>query len=306
MLAAGAVVLGSVAVWQGRIAQQQATRVRAQSILASAAAANDPLLKALLLDEIAEVPELPGRLGIAHEVASTPLPIRVFRGHEGPLQSAAFSPDGTRIVTGATDGVRIWRITGGEELRTDGGHEDWVRSATFSPNGTRILTASDDRSARLWSIDGSGEPVVLSGHEDWVWTAAFSPDGDRVVTASRDGTARVWPADGTEAPVVLSGHVNQVRSAAFSPDGTRVVTASEDGSARVWQADGTGDSLILRGHADDVLGAAFDPDGTRWLPHRPTARCACGAHGTGSRSWSSAAIRAPCMTSVSARQVTAS
>ena len=170
MLAAGAVVLGSVAVWQGRIAQQQATRVRAQSILA-AAAANDPLLKALLLDEIAEVPELPGRLGIAHEVASTPLPIRVFRGHEGPLQSAAFSPDGTRIVTGATDGVRIWRITGGEELRTDGGHEDWVRSATFSPNGTRILTASDDRSARLWSIDGSGEPVVTE------WARGLGVDG---------------------------------------------------------------------------------------------------------------------------------
>ncbi len=255
--------LRDLAIEAEQEAKRQAMRVRSHSILVSAAAAPDPLLKALLLDEIAEVRELPGRLSIAHDAASTPLPIRIFRGHEGPVKSAVFSPDGTRIVSGGSDGVRIWNIDGGETLHTHGGHEDWVQTAVFSPDGTRILTASDDRTARLWRVDGSGEPVVLSGHLRYVTTAAFSPDGDRVVTASLDGTARVWPAAGTEAPVVLSGHVDEVYLAAFSPDGTRVITASADATARVWQADGTGNLLILRGHTDGVFGAAFSPDGTR-------------------------------------------
>ena len=51
--------MGSLAVWQGVKAQRQAVRVRANSILVSAAAATDPLLKAQLVLELADLPELP-------------------------------------------------------------------------------------------------------------------------------------------------------------------------------------------------------------------------------------------------------
>ncbi len=189
-------------------------------------------------------------------------------GHANRVRSAAFSPDGTRIVTAALDKTaRIWdAATGkpiGEPLR---GHDDIVFSAALSPDGQRIVTASWDKTARIWdALTGKpiGEP--LKGHEGRVYGAAFSPDGKRIVTASADQTARIWDAAAGE-PIgePLRGHDADVASAAFSPDGKRFVTASGDRTARIWDA-ATGQPIgePLRGHDDIVFSAAFSPDGQR-------------------------------------------
>ena len=279
------IVLGSLAMWQGIRAQRQAMRVRANGILASAAAAEDPLLKALLVFEIADLPELPGRLRIAQEAASSPLPIATFRGHGlYPPNAAAFSPDGSRVVTGSRDGTAlVFRADGtGEPVVLQ--HEAVVHDVAFSPDGTRVVTGSggggagqgftDTGDARVWRADGSGEPIVLQrGHDNRVLSVAFSPDGTRVVTGTWDGVARVWRADGTGEPIVLRGHEDRVTNVAFSPDGGRVVTGSWDGTARVWRADGTGQPTVLRGQRraatlsagwpeDGVTSVAFSPDGS--------------------------------------------
>jgi WD40 repeat protein len=116
----------------------------------------------------------------------------VLAGHEGALSSAAFSPDGTRIVTASNDNsVRIWDGVG-IELVVLHGHEDLVLSVAFSPDGTRIVTASKDKTARIWDAAAGNELVVLRGHEDRVQSAAFSPDGARIVTALSDMTVRIW------------------------------------------------------------------------------------------------------------------
>ena len=48
----------------------------------------------------------------------------VLRGHEGRVCSAAFSPDGTRIVTASDDGTaRVWRADGSGEPVVLRGHE---------------------------------------------------------------------------------------------------------------------------------------------------------------------------------------
>jgi WD40 repeat protein len=65
--------------------------------------------------------------------------------HEDGVLSAAFSPDGTRIVTGSTDQTaRVWDAASGRELLALRGHKGGVRSAAFSPDGARIVTASWD------------------------------------------------------------------------------------------------------------------------------------------------------------------
>jgi WD40 repeat protein len=77
--------------------------------------------------------------------------IAVLRGHEWPVNSAAFSPDGSRIVTASDDKtVRIWDAATAKEIAVLRGHETIVRSAAFSPDGSRIVTASGDKTARIW------------------------------------------------------------------------------------------------------------------------------------------------------------
>jgi WD40 repeat protein len=72
-------------------------------------------------------------------------------GHESSVVSAAFSPDGSRIVTASSDTTaRIWDVTTGKEIAVLRGHEGSVVSAAFTPDGSRIVTASDDKTARIW------------------------------------------------------------------------------------------------------------------------------------------------------------
>jgi energy-coupling factor transporter ATP-binding protein EcfA2 len=71
--------------------------------------------------------------------------------HGDPLRFAAFSPDGSRIVTAPFDNTaRIWDAAGAKEIAVLRGHGGPVWSAAFSPDGSRIVTASHDGTARIW------------------------------------------------------------------------------------------------------------------------------------------------------------
>jgi energy-coupling factor transporter ATP-binding protein EcfA2 len=165
------------------------------------------------------------------------LPITPPLQHREGVRSAAFSPDGARVVTASGDrSARVWDAATGKSLSPPLQHQEGVRGAAFSPDGTRVVTASWDKTARIWDATTGQQLSPPLEHRGPVVSAAFSFDGTRVVTASWDNTARVWDAaTGTPISPPLE-HQGPVVSAAFSSDGTRVVTTSWDDTARVWDA----------------------------------------------------------------------
>jgi WD40 repeat protein len=67
------------------------------------------------------------------------------------VQSAAFSPDGSRIVTASGQvTTRIWDTATAKEIAALRGHDNPVNSAAFNSDGSRIVTASWDKTARIW------------------------------------------------------------------------------------------------------------------------------------------------------------
>jgi WD40 repeat protein len=183
-------------------------------------------------------------------------------GHVGWVSSAAFSPDGTMIITASSDAsARLWDAATGQELRQLEGHKDDVRSAIFSPDGKLVVTASLDKTARLWDAATGDELRQYLGHDEGVIFAAFSPDGMTVVTTSRDKTARMWDAATGRPLRTLTGHTDYVRYAAYSPNGKTILTGSGDQTARLWDV-ATGKELYqFQGHAGWVYCVGFSPDG---------------------------------------------
>ena len=66
--------------------------------------------------------------------AATGKELTVLRGHTDAVRSAAFSPDGTRIVTASDDETaRIWDAATGKEITVLRGHEYPVSFRRLQP-----------------------------------------------------------------------------------------------------------------------------------------------------------------------------
>jgi WD40 repeat protein len=199
-------------------------------------------------------------------------------------QSAAFSPDGTRIVTvggqmGAHEAA-VWDARTGAELLALTGHTNQVLCASFSPDGTRIVTGCFDGTAKVWDARTGAPRLEMIGHRGELHTVAVSPDGTRILSGgvepNKPGAATVWDARTGVVLFELRGLKGTLKSAAFSRDGTRIVTGGYrqtgqnrsgmttwTGEARVWDAQ-TGAALLeLKEFKEGVNSIAFSPDGTR-------------------------------------------
>jgi WD40 repeat protein/serine/threonine protein kinase len=223
----------------------------------------------------------PAAISVFQDIRAADAQLAVLSGHGGRVAYAAYSPDGTRIVTAATDNTaRIWDARTGAQLAVLSGHLNSVRSAVYSADGSQVLTASTDKSMRLWDAHTGAALATFSGHGAMPISAALSPDGTRlviaslqfaayssdgtrIVTASRDKTARIWEARAGAPLAVLTGHAGMVLSANFSPDGSQVVTTSADKTARTWNARTGAPLIVLTGHSDRIYSARYSPDGTR-------------------------------------------
>jgi WD40 repeat protein len=88
------------------------------------------------------------------------------------VNSCCFSPDGSRILSAASDRIlKLWDLEG-RCIVTFQGHQKEVNSCCFSPDGSRILSASSDGTLHLWNLDGTVERIFSVWEEQW-YTAFF-------------------------------------------------------------------------------------------------------------------------------------
>jgi WD40 repeat protein len=141
-----------------------------------------------------------------------------FRGHQGRIRSAAFSPDSRRIATCSEDRtVRVWPLDGGacQVLR---GHTDDVFAVAFHPDGTRLASGGRDRAVWLWDLAQGEDVARLQGHTSFVWSLAFSPDGATLASGSGDFTVRLWDT----APLKMRYQARR-EAEALRPEAERLV-----------------------------------------------------------------------------------
>jgi len=71
--------------------------------------------------------------------------------HNGPVESVAFSSDGSKIITGSWDHtVKVWETNGNLLRSLELPYEVNVRSVTFSPDDKKIFIGASDGIGRLF------------------------------------------------------------------------------------------------------------------------------------------------------------
>ena len=154
----------------------------------------------------------------------------------------AFSPDGTKIVSGSLDKTIIV----------------WDTGIAASLQNRPSSSKTDDCWLCLTGVLGLLSERT-SAHSDWVTELAFSPDGTKIVSVSHDRTIKVWdsgapecvsftaPSETDACPACQAGALKllgeniyahpgyMIMSVAFSPDGAKIVSGStSDGTINVW------------------------------------------------------------------------
>ncbi|WP_075089912.1 PD40 domain-containing protein [Verrucomicrobium spinosum] len=112
----------------------------------------------------------------------------------GRVSTAAFSPDGKRIVTACEDRTaRLWDASSGQPLGAVMLHEAPVNHASFSADGRMLLTGSGiprrdggrfAGSARLWDAATGRSLAPPYATEKTVRQVQFSPQGNNFLTIS--------------------------------------------------------------------------------------------------------------------------
>ena len=187
---------------------------------------------------------------------------RSLEGHEGPVWSVAFSPDGSRLASGGEDhDVILSDAHTGVVLAVLKGHTQVIRSVAFSPDGSRLASASADHTVRIWDAR-NGQPLMTFLGTEEMNAVAFSPDGSRLASAGGDRVITLRDAKTGQVLKTLAGHTAAIYGLAIRPDGARLASASLDHTVRVWDLKSGQAVVLYKGHAAAVLSVAFSPDGS--------------------------------------------
>jgi WD40 repeat protein len=186
--------------------------------------------------------------------------------HAGAVNSVAFSPDGSKLVSTADDKMaHIIDATTGKFLQHLRGHEKSVRHATFDRQGRRVVTASRDGSLMIFDTS-NGELLdkLSADHVDrgWANSAVINRDGKIVAAGYRANAVVLWNLESRKFEF-LDGHSSSVFSVAFSPDGKLLASAANDSTIILWDVEKRTNQRMITGHDGGIWSVAFSPDGKR-------------------------------------------
>ena len=224
--------------------------------------------------------------------------------HEHRVICAAFSLDGTKVVTASARSIDIWSVTNGNRVIRLSGHTNDVTYVDFNSDSTLVISVAMDRTVRIWDVANNQQIHSYRGHwgettrcdisrdsrlllslssdmtrlwdinrqtsnsvmhDEPIKFVNVSPNGDLVLSASDDGVVKIWdPIDISLVSTIKAIGV-PFKSVIFSPCGRLILTASFDKTVSVWDT-ATGEKICSTGKLDySIKAAVYSPCGSTFL-----------------------------------------
>jgi WD40 repeat protein len=183
-----------------------------------------------------------------------------------PIISIGFSPDGSWLALGRSDGtVKLVNARTGRDGGVLGKHDRQVHNVRFRPDGRRVVSVGEEGIVKVWD--------VTPGHQllrAWVPVLGLWPQtGGSThlpLAAGVQLQLALWSeTSGPQAVLILRSSGLPLYSVAYSPDGHRLVTGRTDGQLTLWQAETGKEISTVRGpFGGEVRAVAFSRD-RRWV-----------------------------------------
>lgn len=78
-------------------------------------------------------------------------PVSSFKLHKSAISALSWSPTGTFVASGSSDGiVYVWNSASGQQITSFRHHQGQVNGLTWSPDGSHIASASSDGTIQVW------------------------------------------------------------------------------------------------------------------------------------------------------------
>jgi WD40 repeat protein len=181
----------------------------------------------------------------------------VFEGHSNSVNSLSFSPDGSLLATGSTDGtVRIWSFPKGKCLHILAKQ----LIARFSPNGVYLVSIPAKGRIVLWDAKTGKELKILPALDKRITAITFTSDAAVLLVGGGGPIHRVSLPEGKKEGE-LEGHKIVVACLCLTPDGKFLVSTGGDGFLRMWSTEDWSEVRKVALRACGVLQMAIAPAG---------------------------------------------
>jgi WD40 repeat protein len=152
-----------------------------------------------------------------------------------PVNSLAFSPDGTRLTSGGEYTIVLWNVIDqqpdGELIREDN-HSNVpyeTNTMAYSPDGQLLVSGGYDGIILIWDVVRQPNLFMsIVGHSGSINSLAFSPSGDTLASAGDDGRIIIWNTTSWQTIREFAPNLGyRVESIAFNDDGS-ILAAGDD------------------------------------------------------------------------------
>ena len=186
--------------------------------------------------------------------------------------SLSYSPDGMLLLsggwyTGEVEGegvVKLWDVSGGQEILNFGEYTKGIGSTAISPGGDLVAWGGEFyETVSLWDLNAGIELEPLNIGPG-VYGLAFSPVEGILAAGSGDGSVNEWDISSNTLLQTFQIHQDwtYIRRVTFFPlDGSILAAGSENGTVKLWYTADNFELASLDGHSSEIWGLAFSPDG---------------------------------------------
>lgn len=183
-----------------------------------------------------------------------------------PIFCVAWTPEGRRLVTGASSGeFTLWNgLTFNFETILQA-HDSPVRCMVWSHNDIWMVTGDHAGYVKYWQSN-MNNVKMFQAHKEPLRGISFCPVDTKFVTCSDDGTVRIWDFLKCFEEKILRGHGADVKCVDWHPQKSLIVSGSKDSQQpiKLWDPKSGQSLATVHAHKNTVMDTKWNKNGN-WL-----------------------------------------